>query len=83
MYGELCHLAADSAADMADYLAANRTMNKARKAGYSRCFAKKKCIQIAGPLLPIVLPPGVYSSHHPLGKGQNILALAGPAFVCM
>ena len=29
MYGELCDLAADSAAGMADYLAANRTTNKA------------------------------------------------------
>ena len=29
MYGELCDLTTDSAADMADYLAANRTINKA------------------------------------------------------
>ena len=71
MYGELGDLAVDSAAVMADHLAANMTINKARNVGYSRCFATKKCIHIAGPLLPIVLPPGVYISHHPFGKGQT------------
>ena len=42
--------------------------------GSRRHKASRPCIQLAGPLVPIVVTDGTFSKHHPLGRGHQYFA---------
>ena len=42
-------------------------------AGKRRHHVSTPAVQLAGPLLPIVVDDAKYSKHHPLGRGHNYI----------
>jgi hypothetical protein len=49
-----------------------RARNRAlHAAGRRRHHVEAPSFYLPGPLLPIILAPGQYSAHHPLGRGHN------------
>ena len=41
--------------------------------GRRRHHVTKPCVQLCGPLLPILLDDGQFSAHHSLGAGHNYI----------